>query len=137
MPPAHLDEKKLDRFLNFSAWGEPISTEPLPGPGPEDVAWSRRGELDRIQADIRDLLTREDGLLAEALFALRKPVCIAAHLGRATAEQYATLSGICDSLRGADAPHVIAPFDDEAVWNEAIACDTPSSSVVGTRSLQT
>ncbi|MFY9641300.1 MAG: hypothetical protein WBQ49_06870 [Rhodomicrobium sp.] len=75
-------------------------------------------EIDRIRASVRTILVREDGLSVDALSALCKPVCIATHLGRATAEQYGVLRGICDILQGQAA---IAKFEDEDAWNEAIA----------------
>jgi hypothetical protein len=52
---------------------------------------------------------------------LRKPACIAAVMGRARAEQYAVLCEICDILRGDHSIKIIAGFEDEAIWNAAIA----------------
>jgi hypothetical protein len=121
MTITHLDEKDLDRFLGLSGWREPVSTEPLPGPAPDDVAWSRRAEINRIRASVRTILARPDDLSAEALYAMRKPICIAAHLGRASVEQYAVLWEMCDILRGERSPRIIAKFEDEAAWNQAIA----------------
>ena len=118
MPINTLDEDSLSRFLGLPGWKEPVSTEPLPGPSPDATSWTRQGEIDRIRSSIRTILARQDGISVDALFALRKPVCIAAHLGRATAEQHAVLCEICDMLRGEPA---IAKFEDEDAWNEAIA----------------
>jgi hypothetical protein len=118
MPINTLDEKSLSRFLSLSGWKEPVSSEPLPGPSPDAARWTRQGEIDRIRLSVRTILAREDGISVDALFALCKPVCIAAHLGRATAEQYAVLREICDMLRGEPA---IAKFEDEDAWNGAIA----------------
>jgi hypothetical protein len=118
MPISQLDDKSFDRFLSLSGWNEPLSNEPLPGPSAEDKSWSRQGEIDRIRTSVRTILAHGEGLSVGALFALSKPVCIAVHLGRASAEQYAVLREICDMLR--DEP-TIAGFEDEATWNEAIA----------------
>jgi hypothetical protein len=120
MTITQLDEKSLDRFTGLSAWNEPVSTEPLPGPAPGDVAWSREGEIDRIRTTVRAVLARNDGMSAETLFALKRPIAIAAHLGQASAEQFAVLSEICDILRAPDAPQVIASFQEEEAWNRAI-----------------
>jgi hypothetical protein len=118
MPISDLEDKSFDRFLGLSGWKQPISDEPLPGPLPENTSWSRQGEIDRIRASIRIILTRGDGLSVGVLFSLCKPVCIAVHLGRAAAEQYTVLREICDMLRGEPA---VVRFEDEAAWNEAIA----------------
>jgi hypothetical protein len=118
MPITQLDDKSLNHYLSLSGWKEPVSTEPLSGPSPEAVSWSRQEEINRIRASVRSILAREDGLSVGAVFALCKPVCIAVHLGRAAADQYAVLREICDMLRGEPA---IARFEDEAAWNEAIA----------------
>ena len=118
MPISQLDDKSLDRFLSLSGWKEPVSNEPLPGPSPEAMSWSRQGEIDRIRASVRTILARGDGLSVGVLFALCRPVCIAVHLGRAAAEQYAVLREICDMLRS---ELTIARFEDEATWNKAIA----------------
>lgn len=118
MPVTHLDDKSFDRFLSLSGWNEPVSSKFLPGPSPEDTSWSRQGEIDRIRASVRTVLARGEGLSVGALFALCKPVCIAVHLRRAVAEQYAVLREICDMLR--DEP-TVAGFEDEATWNVAIA----------------
>ena len=82
------------------------------------MSWSRQEEINRIRASVRSILAREDGLSVGAVFALCKPVCIAIHLGRAAADQYAVLREFCDMLRGEPA---IARFEDEVAWNEAIA----------------
>ena len=113
-----LDDHSLSWFLSLSGWKEPVSTEPLPGPSPDATSWSRQGEIDRIRASVQTILVRGAGLSVDALFALCKPVCIAAHLGRATAEQYGVLRAICDMLRG---QATIAEFEDEDAWNRAIA----------------
>lgn len=121
MTITQLDEQSLDRFTGLSAWNEPVSTEPLPGPAPGDVVWSREAELDRIRTTVRTVLARNDGMSAETLFALKRPIAIAAHLGQASAEQFAVLSEICDILRAPDAPQVIASLQEEKAWNLAIA----------------
>jgi hypothetical protein len=118
MPRNSPDENSLDRYLGFSEWREPASTEPLPGPTPDTTSWSREEEIENIRSSIRATLTREDGFSVGALQALSKPVSTAAHLGRATAEQYAVLRGIVDLLRHDGA---VATFDDEDAWNTAIA----------------
>ena len=118
MPITRLHDESLNRFLSLSGWKEPLSNEPLPGPSPEAASWSRQGEIDRIRASVRTILARGDGLSVDALFALCKPVCIAVHLGRAAAEQYAVLREICDMLRGEP---TIVRFEEEVAWNKAIA----------------
>src|SRR5579862_7144090 len=62
IPVIGLDEKSLDRFLGLSSWTEPLSDEPLPGPLAEAANWSRQGEIDRIRASVRTMLTGRDGL---------------------------------------------------------------------------
>jgi hypothetical protein len=119
MPINSPDENSLDQYLGFSEWKEPISTEPLPGPTPDNAFWSREEEIEKIRSSIRATLAREDGFSIGALHALSKPVCIAAHLGRATAEQYAVLRGIVDLLRSDE--QAVATFDDADAWNTAIA----------------
>jgi hypothetical protein len=121
MTTSHLDSKDLDRFISFSGWKEQVSPEPLPGPSPSDATWSRRAAIDRIRATVRTVLVRSIGLSADAPFVLRKPVCVAALLGRASAEQYAVLCEICDILRGHHDVKFIAPLEDETAWNEAIS----------------
>ncbi|MBO4224719.1 hypothetical protein [Bradyrhizobium neotropicale] len=118
MPINSPEENSLDRYLGLSEWKEPISTEPLPGPTPGTAFWSREEEIDKIRSSIRTTLAREDGFSVGALRALSKPVCIAAHLGRASAEQYAVLRTIVDLLRE---EHAVATFNDEDTWNKAIA----------------
>jgi hypothetical protein len=133
MPTNALHERDLIRFLGLSAWKQPVSTEPLPGPSPDASIWSREEEIGRIRSDVRTILAREDGLSVEALFALSRPVSIAAHLGHATAEQYAVLREICDILRGAPA---IALFQDEVAWNKAIAASRRVRHFSGTETYQ-
>lgn len=119
MPP-DAQSDSLDLFLGFSAWNEPVSDEPLPGPSPTAISWSRDRELDRIRHGIRESLEREDGISAETPFALRGPVRIAVALERATVENHAVINEICDALRGETPPKKVAGFDDAAAWNKAI-----------------
>jgi hypothetical protein len=121
MTITRLHENSLDRYIGLSCWSEPVSTEPLSGPPPSETAWSREAEIDRIRASVRTILARADGLPVDVLFALRKPICLAALLGRASKEQYAVLWEICDILRGDQSPQIIASFEDETAWNQAIA----------------
>jgi hypothetical protein len=121
MTVTQLDKAGLDRYLGLSGWNEPVSTEPLPGPSLDDAAWSRQAELDRIRASVRTALARSSGMSIDVPFTLRKPACIAAVMGRARAEQYAVLCEICDILRGDHSIKIIAGFEDEAIWNAAIA----------------
>jgi hypothetical protein len=120
MTIVQVDNASLARFLDLAGWTEALSTDPLPGPSPNDPGWSLQAELERIRANVRVILTRESGLSLDAPFALRKPTCIAAILGRATVEQYAVLSELCDILRN---HHIVAVpgFEDAEPWNAAIA----------------
>lgn len=116
MSITNLEETSLDTFLALPAWSQGASKEPQ-----TDVPSNLGDQTERERDAVRTALVRSDnGLLADAVFALRYPVEIAALLKRATAEQYAILCEICDALRGENPPRVVATFDDLDAWNGAI-----------------
>ena len=116
MSIGRLKEGALSTFLGLSSWDVKIEHNL-----DNDHAVDRRKQIDCERETIRSVLVRsESGLDAGAVFSLRKPVEIAAVVGRATAEQYSVLAEICDALRGDDFPRLVAEFDDCESWNQAI-----------------
>jgi hypothetical protein len=113
-----LETRSLDLFLKLTAREtSPRQSEPI---DPSD-----QGRSEVIRREIGNLLRRtHDGMLADAPFALRKPVSIAVLLGRADEEQYSILCHLCDGLRTPPdeaAIRLIAPFSETDVWGCAIA----------------
>ena len=96
MTVGRLEKNAPDTFLGFTSWKEDADTA-----SSGSTEFTQRAQVGLERGTIRSILARSDeGLLADAVFALRKPVEIAALIGRATAEQYSVLQEICDALRG-------------------------------------
>jgi hypothetical protein len=117
-----LTDSALDAFLALSA--------PLAGDSSnladESIQSERRAEQDANLKEIGDILLRkEGGLMMDAVFVLRKPVCIAGLLGRAAPDQYTILNYICDALRRQDEDHAgfhfVTPLSDEVAWQRSIS----------------
>jgi hypothetical protein len=95
------------------------------GPIP-DVQAERRKEQDTRLKEIRSLLLKpSSGLLVDAVSILRKPIWIAALLGRTDPEQYAMINYIRDALGHPDDDYndcrFVVPLSEEATWKQAIS----------------
>ncbi|MBB4427863.1 hypothetical protein GGD66_006446 [Bradyrhizobium sp. CIR48] len=112
-------------FATYLALATTASGTESFGPVP-DIQAERRKEQDARLKEIRSLLFRLDsGLLLDAVSILRKPILIAALLGRVDPAQYAIINYIRDALAQPDDDHkdrhFIVPFDEEASWKQAIS----------------
>jgi hypothetical protein len=95
------------------------------GPIP-DVQVERRKEQDIRLKEIRSLLLKpSSGLLVDAVSILRKPIWIAALLGRTDPEQYVMINYIRDALGHPDDDYkdcrFVVPLSEEATWKQAIS----------------
>ncbi|WP_162826895.1 hypothetical protein [Pseudolabrys taiwanensis] len=91
-----------------------------------DVLAERRKEQDAQLKEIRGLLLKPNsGLLVDAVSILRKPICIAALLGRIDPEQYTLINYIRDALSQSNDDYkdcrFVVPFSEEATWKQAIS----------------
>jgi hypothetical protein len=95
------------------------------GPIPDVQEERRREQAARLKEIRRLLLRPSSGLLVDAVSILRKPILIAAILGRIDPEQYAIINYLRDALGEPDDDHqdrhFIATFAEEASWRQAIS----------------